>query len=244
MTPKLKQTRARSEDKKAIQFERILEAGQRLFLKKGTQGFSMRNLAGMLDMTKNNLYNYIESKRELWIAIRNKFYNQYRGENLEIIENHEGSTCDLILNLYENFLDFADRDYDKFRMMYNIIDAPHSDKIGPIEKTYKEFRLLDGTTKLIQKAIDDGEISSNNAALLSLYSYSLVMGVAYIEMNRNAKYVGGLQVIWETTQLSKLGISKKEFKEYSMKALEVALKKCFSSEEFVDFLSYSQAKKL
>ena len=243
MTPKLKQTRARSEEKKADQFERILEAGQQLFLKKGTQGFSMRKLAEMLDMTKNNLYNYIESKRELWIAIRNKFYNQYREENLEIINNHEGSTCDLILKLYENFLDFADRDYDKFRMMYNIIDAPHSDKIGPIEKTYKEFRLLDGTTKLIQKAIDDGEISSNNAALLSLYSYSLVMGVAYIEMNRNAKYVGGLQVIWETTQLNKLNISKKEFKEYSMKALEVALKRCFSSEEFVDFLSYAEAKK-
>jgi len=243
MTPKLKQTRARSEEKKADQFERILEAGQQLFLKKGTQGFSMRKLAEMLDMTKNNLYNYIESKRELWIAIRNKFYNQYREENLEIINNHEGSTCDLILKLYEHFLDFSDRDYDKFRMMYNIIDAPHSDKIGPIEKTYKEFRLLDGTTKLIQKAIDDGEISSNNAALLSLYSYSLVMGVAYIEMNRNAKYVGGLQVIWETTQLNKLNISKKEFKEYSMKALEVALKRCFSSEEFVDFLSYAQAKK-
>ena len=243
MTPKLKQTRARSEEKKADQFERILEAGQQLFLKKGTQGFSMRKLAEMLDMTKNNLYNYIESKRELWIAIRNKFYNQYREENLEIINNHEGSPCDLILKLYEHFLDFADRDYDKFRMMYNIIDAPHSDKIGPIEKTYKEFRLLDGTTKLIQKAIDEGELSSNNAALLSLYSYSLVMGVAYIEMNRNAKYGGGLQVIWETTQLNKLNISKKEFKGYTMKALEVALKKCFSSEEFVDFLSYAQAKK-
>jgi len=236
MTPKLKQTRARSEDKKADQLERILEAGKQLFLNKGTQGFSMRNLAGMLDMTKNNLYNYVESKRELWIAIRNKFYNQYRDENLEIIRNHEGSTCDLILKLYKHFLDFADRDYDKFRMMYNIIDAPHSDKIGPIEKTYKEFRLLDGTTKLIQKAIDEGEIKCSNATLLSLYSYSLVMGVAYIEMNRNPKYGGGLQVIWETTQLSKLEVSNKEFKKYTMKALEIALKKCFSSEEF-DFLS-------
>jgi len=238
MTPKYKQTRARSEDKKAVQFERILKAGTQLFLQKGTQGFSMRNLAGMLDMTKNNLYNYIESKRELWIAIRNKFYYQYREENIGIINNHEGSTCDLILKLYEHFLDFAERDYNKFRMMYNIIDAPHSNKIGPIEKSYKEFRLLDGTTKLIQKAIDEGEISNSNAALLSLYSYSLVMGVAYIGMNRETKYGGGLQIVWETSQLKKLDISNKEFKKYTMKALEVALKKCFSSEEFVDFLSH------
>ena len=89
MNPKIKQTRARSEDKKADQFERILEAGKELFLQKGAQGFSMRNLAEKLGMTKNNLYNYIESKRELWIAIRNRFYNQFKEENLEIIRNNK-----------------------------------------------------------------------------------------------------------------------------------------------------------
>jgi len=65
MSPRLKQIRARSEDENALQFERILEAGKDLFLKKGSEGFSMRNLAEMLDMTKNNLYNYVERKREL-----------------------------------------------------------------------------------------------------------------------------------------------------------------------------------
>ncbi|MHA2289976.1 MAG: TetR/AcrR family transcriptional regulator [Promethearchaeota archaeon] len=88
MNPKLKQTRARSEDKKADQFERILKTRKKLFLEKGSQGFSMRNLAEMLGMTKNNLYNYIESKRELWIAIRNRFYNHFREENFKILEEY------------------------------------------------------------------------------------------------------------------------------------------------------------
>jgi len=48
----------------------------------------MRNLAQKLDMTKNNLYNYVESKRELWIAIRNKFYKQFKEENIEIIKSY------------------------------------------------------------------------------------------------------------------------------------------------------------
>jgi len=224
MVPKLKQTRARSEDKKADQFERILEAGKQLFLKKGTEGFSMRNLAEMLGMTKNNLYNYIESKRELWIAIRNKFYNQFKEENLEIIRNHEGSTSDLILKLYDHFLEFAERDYDKFRMMFNIIEAPPSNKIGPIEKTYKEYGLLEGTTKLIQKAIDDGEIDNDKAPLLSLFTYSVVMGVAYIEMNRSEKHGGAPSPVWETIQLSKLDISFDTFKDYTLKVLEHVLR--------------------
>ena len=223
MTPKLKQTRARSEDKKADQFERILEAGKKLFLEKGTQGFSMRNLAEMLGMTKNNLYNYVESKRELWIAIRNKFYIQFKEENLYIIENHEGSTCDLIIKLYEHFLDFADRDYDKFRMMFNVIDAPHSNKIGPIESDYKEFRLLDGTTKLIQKAIREGEITEGSASLLSLFTYSVVMGVGYIQMIRTDKH-GAPRPVWETIQLSRVDVSYEAFKKYTLKVLDYILK--------------------
>ena len=225
MTPKFKQTRARSADKKADQFERILEAGKNLFLEKGTQGFSMRNLAEKLGMTKNNLYNYVESKRELWIAIRNKFYSQFKEENREIIGNHEGTTCDLILKLYEHFLDFADRDYDKFKMMFNVVEAPPSNKIGPIEKMYKEFRLLDGTTKLIKKAIKNGEIKHATASLLSLFSFSLVMGVAYIEMIRTDKHGGVPSPVWETIQLSKSNVSDEEFKDYALKVLKSILGK-------------------
>lgn len=223
MSPKLKQTRARSEDKKADQFERILDAGKELFLKKGTEGFSMRNLAEMLGMTKNNLYNYVESKRELWIAIRNRFYNQFKKENLEIIQNHKDSKCDLIIKLYEHFLDFADRDYDKYKMMFNVIEAPPSSKIGPIEEKYKEYRLLDGTTKLVQEAIDEGEIKKDSASLLSLLTYSIVMGVAYIQMHRTKEH-GPPSRVWETLQLSELDVSFDLFKEKTLKVLEYLLK--------------------
>jgi AcrR family transcriptional regulator len=222
MNPKLKQTRARSEDKKADQFERILESGKKLFLSKGSRGFSMRNLAEMLGMTKNNLYNYIESKRELWIAIRNRFHIQFKEENLEIMKNHKGTTCELIIKFYKHFLDFSERDYDKFKMMFNVVDAPHSDKIGPIEKTYIEFRLLDGTTRLIQEAIDKGEVKNDNASLLSMIIFSFAMGVAYIEMNRSLEKTP--QKVWETIQLSQLDVSRDEVKESSLKIIESILK--------------------
>ena len=222
MNPKLKQTRARSEEKKEEQFERILDAGKELFLKKGSEGFSMRNLAEMLDMTKNNLYNYIESKRELWIAIRNKFYNQFKEENLELIKNHKGSKSELILKLYEHFLDYANRDYDQFKMMFNVIEAPPSNKIGPIEAKYREYRLLDGTTKIIQEAIDEGEIKQDTAPLLSLLMYSIVMGVAYIQMNRTKGH-GPPSRVWETIQLSQVDISFNLFKKHTIGVLKSIL---------------------
>ncbi|GAH13506.1 unnamed protein product [marine sediment metagenome] len=104
--------------------------------------------------------------------------------------------------------------------MFNVVDAPPSNKIGPIEKTYKEFGLLDGTTKLIQLAIDKGEIPHDKASLLSLFSYSVLMGVAYLDMNRARRYGNAPSPVWETVQLSKLDVSSESFKKYTLRVLE------------------------
>ena len=80
---KNKKTRSRSPEKKAAQFQRILEAGKDLFLEKGRDGFSLRGLAKNLGMNQNNLYNYVDSKRELWIAIRNNARDQLKPGDYE-----------------------------------------------------------------------------------------------------------------------------------------------------------------
>ena len=120
-----KKTRSRSPTKKAQQFEQIIETGKQLFQDKGKDGFSLRGLAKMLDMNQNNLYNYVESKRELWIGIRNKFYNQYKEENREIIKTHEGTNVELLMKIFNHFFEFAENDPAAFRMMH-ITPSPPS----------------------------------------------------------------------------------------------------------------------
>lgn len=218
MCPKYKETRARTPEKKEDQFERIIKVGTELFLKKGFEGFSMRNLAEDLHMTKNNLYNYVSSKRELWIAIRNKFYNQFKTENLEIIKNHQGSNTELILEISKHFIEFAERDHDVFLMMFAPTNAPPSKGVGKIEKKYREYRLLDGTTKLVQKTIDSGEIGDKNPALISLLIFSLLFGSTYIDFNRRV-----LNPVLENVQLSVKDISPEEFQNYIISIIEKLL---------------------
>lgn len=219
MSPKFKQTRARSEEKKADQYERILEVGKNLFLEKGAEGFSMRNLAELLGMTKNNLYNYVESKRELWIAIRNRFYNQFKHENIEILKTHNGSNIDLLTKIFKHFFEFAERDFGVFLMMHALTSAPTSDKVGKIEKKYREFRLLDGTTNLINKTMEEKEIHSGDPAIIALFLYSLLFGAVYIDMNRREKIP-----ILENIQLSIANVSSEDFQEYVLKIMEKLLK--------------------
>ena len=220
-----KKTRHRSPENKIQQFDKILEVGKQLFQEQGREGFTMRRLAKRLEMDPNNLYNYVESKRELWIAIRKKFYEQYRNENREIIKHFNGSIINLLLLIFEHFFEFAEKDYTAFRMMH-IIRSPPSEKIGPFEKEYKQFRFLDGTTQIIQKAIDKGEIKENNAPLLSFFLFSLLLGATMVEKvmrdkeNTNDK-IG--KEIDEKMQFGTQNFTSKEFRKYILRKIQKTL---------------------
>ncbi len=222
-----KQTRSRSPEKKAAQFERILEAGKELFSEKGREGFSLRGLAKILKMNQNNLYNYVDSKRELWIAIRNKFYKQQRDENRKIIKNHKGSTIDLLLKIIRNFLEFATKDVGAFSMMH-LIQSPPSNKIGPFEKEYRAFNFLDGTIRIVQVGIDKGEIKDNNATALSFYIYSLILGAAIVERNmrvleqQDDKFNG--DAVSEYIQFKQSNLPSLEYRNYVLRKIEQLLK--------------------
>jgi len=220
-----KKTRSRSPMKKAQQFERILEAGKQLFLDKGRDGFSLRGLAKILDMNQNNLYNYVDSKRELWIAIRNKFYKQFKDENLGIIESHEGPNVDLLMKIFNHFFEFAENDFAASSMMH-IIPSPPSDKVGKFEKEYKAFNFLDGTTRKIQEAINAGEIKESNSAMLSFFIYSLILGATIVENTmrsfENSNNYEGTNAD-ETTQYKTQPFTSSEFRKYVIKKLELGL---------------------
>ncbi|MFX1380320.1 MAG: TetR/AcrR family transcriptional regulator [Promethearchaeota archaeon] len=238
MSEKIKKnkSRSRSPEKKAAQFERILTAGKDLFLKKGRDGFSLRGLAKNLNMNQNNLYNYVESKRELWIAIRNKFFKQYRNENIEIIRNHKSSATDLLMKLFEHFLDFAEDDYGAFSMMH-LIEAPSSDKMGPFEKEFRKFNFLKGTARTIQNGIDDGEIKETNPGLLSFYSYSLILGAAIVDrhmriIEQSENFNGNLAS--EIIQFGQSDFSRDDFRKFILQKLTQSLIDSFSVQKESD----------
>lgn len=224
--PTKKQSRSRSPEKKAAQFEQILEAGKNLFLEKGRDGFSLRGLAKILGMNQNNLYNYVESKRELWIAIRNKFFKQYRDETIKIIKEHDGSTTELLMKIFTNFLEFADKDFGAFGMMH-LTESPPSDKIGRFEKEYREFNYLRGTARVVQNAIEKGEIKNPNAGLITFFTYSLVLGAAIVERNmrileQNPDYKGDFTS--EILQFGQADFTSLEFRNFVLEKLEQLLK--------------------
>lgn len=175
-----KKTRARSPEKKEEQFNRIIEEGTKLFVTRGAYGFGIRALARRLNMSEANIYNYVESKRELWVAIRTKYLKQYYTELKEIIKVHQGSMVDLGVKWAEFFLNFVSTDYKRFLMMY-LIPPPRSKKIGTLEKTYEPLKLMEYGLNIIQKAFELEGIKETEITEFFYYMFGVFFGAANVE---------------------------------------------------------------
>ncbi len=217
---KKKQTRARAPEKKAEQFEKILDVGREMFIQYGSHGFSMRKLASELDMTQPNLYNYVKSKRELWIAIRKKYFRELNVIITGIVKNHKGPYIDLFVNLCKSFLQFSSEDYIRFQMMF-LIPAPKSKRVGPLEKGYEPENLVKRVLDLIIKAIDSVgvEVDKDTTNILYLL-FATLLGAVMTE--------GFLKIrskIGEPIAGDFYDLTPKEFRAYVLKEFRERLER-------------------
>jgi len=173
-------SRARSPEKKAAQYEKILDIGAEMFVKHGPYKFSMRSLVKHLNMSQANLYHYVQSKRELWIAIRIRYYNQYKTGLDIIINENQGNYRILCYKIVEFFLEFASVDFNRFAMMY-LVPAPSSKRIGPLEQAYKPFFIIEYLLKIMKQALSAGNAKDSDAIRYLYYLYGIVVGVAKVE---------------------------------------------------------------
>ncbi|MHA1170508.1 MAG: TetR/AcrR family transcriptional regulator [Candidatus Heimdallarchaeota archaeon] len=170
----MSKTRARSPEKKAKKFQKIIAEGKKLFLKYGSEGFSMRAIAKKLDMQQGNLYNYVQSKRELWFAVVQDDFQKFASSMEEVITTHQGTSVELLIALAKFYIDFALEDYDRYKMMF-LTPAPLSSSIGSIEKNYQPLSF-DFMLEVVQQAVENKEIVGVDTTKFTMFIWGIVHG--------------------------------------------------------------------
>ncbi|MFX1444983.1 MAG: TetR/AcrR family transcriptional regulator [Promethearchaeota archaeon] len=206
--------RARSKKEKEIQYQRILEEGKELFVKYGPGALSMRTLAKRLNMTQTFLYTYIQSKRELWIAIRQKYFQKYLIEINNIINEHQGTKVELLMKIALSFIEFANEDFNRFIVMF-ILPIPSSKKIGPIEKNYQQTGLLDKIKKILHEAMMVKEIKERNLDEFTYFIWSVIFGITTTDM-----YIKFHAPIMEYMKEKSPTFTKKSYRECALKEIK------------------------
>jgi len=222
MVERNKKTRARAPEKKKKQFDQILEMGKNLFVEYGSHGFNLRELANKLNMAKSNLYNYVKSKRELWFAIRTKYFSEYEKGFAEILKNHDGNYVDLGVKWAQYFLEFAATDKKRFEMMF-FIRAPSSNKIGPYEKKYRPLEVIQKGINIVLKAVDEGKYKEKDPIELYYYMYASCLGAAKFETDLKYTYK-----IKKSSSNEKYLLTSEEFRKFFLKEFRSRLEKAYN----------------
>lgn len=216
---KAKQTRARSKEDKAAQFNRIIDAGKELIYQKGFYGFGMRSLARHLEMSQGNLYNYVENKRELWIAIRQAFYQDFKAGIDKIIITFQGSNIDQIIEICVYVLEFAAEDRRRWSMLNSIPAPPNKkNKPGKLERKYRPFNVLEDVRKVIARGIHFGEIQNVDDKKLTYYLYSMAMGLISTEREIVVR-----DSIYEPILADEEPIDLQEFRKFALASIRKQL---------------------
>ena len=145
-------------------------------------GFNMQDIAQKVNMTRGNLYRYVESKRELWFAILQEFIKEYNDEIDEIITNHEGTNFALIEKLITHYISFGSKDSHLMQKMI-FMNAPQpkyqdgTPEMGPIERNYEKLDdAIPKIRKVIEKAIKAEELIQMNSQFFMQYLWGTIQG--------------------------------------------------------------------
>ena len=145
-------------------------------------GFNMQDIAQKVDMTRGNLYRYVESKRELWFAILQEFITVYHEEVDEIITVHKGTHLELLEELITHYISFGSDDSHLMQKMI-FMNAPQpknqngNPEMGPIERAYTDLGdVMPKIHTVIETAIKKEELIPMNSQFFMQYLWGTIQG--------------------------------------------------------------------
>lgn len=189
-------------------FKRILEAGKGIILEKGQTGLNMRALGKKLKIEPGNIYRYVDNKRDLWIAIKYSFYDDFLVQFNNIIENHNGNYLELFLEFGKLYLEFASENFFRFEMVF-LSNPPEASKMGKIEEEMDPYAITKNLFELIKQAIEAKELKESDALKTYYTMLGLLVGAA-----KNEDSIKKHMIITEPLNVKAEIKSIKDFREF------------------------------
>jgi len=229
-----KQTRSRGADKEKL-FEKILDTGKKLFVKEGSVG--MRALARKLGMSQANLYNYVESKRELWIAIRSSVLKEFRKTMADFNKQKFDNFITFCVRLAQSFLEFASEDFPRFSIWQFIPPPPLvvdkitkiPKEIGPFERSYNLTNLINDGIRLIKRRAEEFNVNLENPERFYFYLYGVVFGAAKAENELKLSQImlkkKVVDPIFEPFAISPDTLSPETFRSYVLEEIKLKVER-------------------
>jgi len=162
----------------------ILDAAMRLWIEKGFDTVTIRNIADAIEYTPGAIYSYFKDKDEIFYALHfeafERFFETLRSAALF------GSPIERLKNIGESYLNFAFENPQRYDLMF--ISANSGKKIAESDGWHvgeKAFEVLHATVKL---AMDEGYIPKGDSKAASMMFWAHVHGIVSLILRNRYIY--------------------------------------------------------
>ncbi len=210
----MKENLSKREANKAQKKETFLKAAEELFVEKGFENTSIEEVVRRAGLTKRTLYQYFQSKEDLYYAVALKGARQLYEASIDALKRGENAREKIRLaNLAH--LNFYKEHHDSFQILNY---SPANRENSEASPHYQEIRVLDAErmmhiASLMAAGASDGSINPQldmkKAVLFGFFSaFSLLYTFAFTDKS-----------IWKALQLD-----EDEFLRFSFDLLSDALR--------------------
>ncbi|MBU2511981.1 TetR/AcrR family transcriptional regulator [bacterium] len=186
-----KKTAQRREGERQKRKTQIIRAARKVFLKKGYQGATIRDIARESSLSTGSLYFYFKGKDEIYGQICENIMELTHQELLKGV-NVEGTFLEKLSALAKAYVGF----YVKFREDFDLLESAYKQVILPQEVNQRIEQLVYQSLALLNKvfveAVQSRIISQNTDTWeLTLALWSDIEGAIYLHKR---DFLGGLKI--------------------------------------------------
>jgi len=168
---------------------KILQAARELFMQKGFEEVSIRNIAEKIEYSPTTIYLHFKDKDEIFLELHREGFallNQYFRPLAHVADPYERLKA-----MNKAYIAFSLENGEFYDLMF-IINAP-MDSIKKEEAHWEEGdRAFEFLSNTVQECIDKGYFPGMQARIVAFTVWSMVHGIASLEVRNRCPVVEGL----------------------------------------------------
>jgi len=167
------------EDKREDVAEAILEAAMKLFVEKGVEQTSMRNIAGSIGYSAGNVYLYFKNKAEILHALHTRGFQKMK-KSFQVLRM-VADPLERVKAMGKVYLAFAAENPQLYDLMF-VSMAPMKHLDADCEENWQEGNGTFDTLKMtIRECMDKGYFQEHDLESTSFLIWSAVHGMASLK---------------------------------------------------------------
>lgn len=169
----------------------ILKAARELFVEKGIENTSIRNIAERIEYSPGTIYLYFKDKDSILHALHTEGF-QLLGQQMKVLQ-YVADPFERLLAMGRMYLQFAKENPEYYQLMFTIR--------GPMNVVESDACWVEGQTTfdilvhVVQECIDAGRFKGHDARNLSFVIWSAVHGMVVLSEGERCKVVSEEQDI-------------------------------------------------